>query len=315
MAAELPPFASVLKSRDVEDPVNLWLHRPVAYGVVALLYRTPVTPNVITLVAMLVGVSAAICWFLGTPTLLVTGGVLLWASSILDGADGILARVKQLQSDVGRALDGTADAVVAAFTVAGGFYQIWIADREVLHLTLMPIALITAVVQIYLYDYYKETYMRATTPGPKNRRETPEAVAERLDRARSEGRSFAVRFALITHIQILQAQRRLIRLTNSASEEVDGLPNTEASITLYRRHNYGPMQLWTLISLCPHTYLMALSAILQRLDLYLWYRVVGGNLIFIAALIWQHQATLRVLREREEAVTMTPASTTPPEID
>ena len=36
----LPPFASVLKSREVEDPVNLWLHRPIAYALVAAIYRT-----------------------------------------------------------------------------------------------------------------------------------------------------------------------------------------------------------------------------------------------------------------------------------
>ena len=39
----LPPFASVLKSKEVEDPVNLWLHRPLAYAFVAAVYRTPVT--------------------------------------------------------------------------------------------------------------------------------------------------------------------------------------------------------------------------------------------------------------------------------
>ena len=96
--ARLPPFDSLLKSRDVEDPVNLWVHRPLAYAIVAGIYRTSVTPNQMTLAATLVGLAAGACWFIGTSELVVAGGALLWASSILDGADGILARAKRMQS-------------------------------------------------------------------------------------------------------------------------------------------------------------------------------------------------------------------------
>ena len=43
--AALPPFDALLKSRDVEDPVNLWVHRPLAYAFVAMIYRTRITPH------------------------------------------------------------------------------------------------------------------------------------------------------------------------------------------------------------------------------------------------------------------------------
>ena len=58
----LPPFASVLKSRDVEDPINLLFNRRLAYWFVALVYRTPLTPNQVTLLSIVVGVVAAGCW-------------------------------------------------------------------------------------------------------------------------------------------------------------------------------------------------------------------------------------------------------------
>ena len=54
-----PRFETLLKSRDVEDPVNLWLHRPLAYLFARAVYRTPMTPNQVTLLAMFVGVAAA----------------------------------------------------------------------------------------------------------------------------------------------------------------------------------------------------------------------------------------------------------------
>ena len=49
---------------------------------------------------------------------MVWGGALLWISAIMDGADGILARAKNMQSAFGRALDGTADMVVGLSTSA-----------------------------------------------------------------------------------------------------------------------------------------------------------------------------------------------------
>ena len=50
------PF--MLKSREVEDPVNLWVHRPLAYLFVAAIYRTSITPNQITFLALTVGTVA-----------------------------------------------------------------------------------------------------------------------------------------------------------------------------------------------------------------------------------------------------------------
>src|SRR5687767_4482881 len=124
-APRLPPFRSVLKSRDVEDPINLWFNRPLAYAFVALVYRTPLTPNQVTLLSIAVGAGAAACWGYGTPQAMLWGGILLWASAILDGADGILARAKQSFSELGRALDGSADFVVAGLTVAAAAYHLW----------------------------------------------------------------------------------------------------------------------------------------------------------------------------------------------
>ncbi|MDH3726816.1 MAG: CDP-alcohol phosphatidyltransferase family protein, partial [Myxococcales bacterium] len=116
-ALRMPPFASILKSKAVEDPVNVYVERPLAYVFAWSVFRTPMTPNAVTLLAVLFGVTAGIMFVWGIPHAMVAGGILLWVSAILDGADGILARAKNLQSEFGRALDGAGDAIVAVFTV------------------------------------------------------------------------------------------------------------------------------------------------------------------------------------------------------
>lgn len=299
--SKLPPYATVIKNRDVEDPVNVWLHRPLAYAFVALVYRTPLTPNQVTLIAILFGLAAGSLWVVGSPTLMLVGGVLLWTSSILDGADGILARAKHMQSELGRALDGTADMIVAIATVIPAFYHIWIKDQNPLHIPLMVVALLTAVAQIYLYDFYKETYLASLNPDWDGRTITRAGVEDRLEKARAEGASWIVRFAWSSYVGMLTAQNLMRRITDPRGGR-EGMRFTvnEETTKIHRRHNYWPMQLWALDSLCPHTYIMAISGMLDRLDLYLWYRVVVGNLIFVTAIVWQRIGTDRTMRELEE---------------
>jgi hypothetical protein len=59
------------------------------------------------------------------------------------------------------------------------------------------------------------------------------------------------------------------------------------------------MRLWALVSLAPHSYLMAICAMLNRLDVYLFIRVFLMNGIFLVALIWQRHATSKTIEELE----------------
>lgn len=300
MAGKLPPFSHVIKSRDVEDPVNVWVHRPTEYALAAVLFYTPLTANQITLLAMLCGVAAGVLWVIGTPTLVLTGGILLWSSAILDGVDGIIARAKQLQSELGRALDGSADMMVAIVTVAAAFYHIWDKHEQIWHLPFMAIALVTAVSQIFLYDYYKECYINSLNPNWDGRSRALAETTAKLAQARAEGASWLTRFAWGSYVGMLSKQERLRRLTNPQGRR-DHLRFTvnEDTIRIYRKHNYWPMQLWAMVSLCPHTYMLSAFALFDQMVYYMWYRVVIGNAIFVTAIVWQRIATARVMRDLE----------------
>lgn len=298
----LPPFKSVLKNRDVEDPVNLWMHRPLAYGLVAAIFRTPITPNQITIFATLVGIFAGVCFILGSPTLMVVGGIMLWSAAILDGADGILARAKKLQSDLGRAIDGSADMLVAIATVLAAVYHLWVTHHNPLHMLLAVVAIVTAVAQIYMYDYYKESYSHHTDPNWNGKTESLETVQARLTELENSGNAtYAALFATRTYVRMLTIQSWLVAMTNPRGTRVDRSINvTDETIRQFRWRNYVPMQLWTLVSLCPHTYVMAICAMFDRVDIYLWYRVLGGNAIWMAAIVWQRLATEQTLRDFQE---------------
>jgi phosphatidylglycerophosphate synthase len=295
---KLPTFESVLKSRDVEDPVNLWVHRPLAYGLVALIYRSPITPNQITLLAILTGIAAGACFVGGTPELMLWGGVLLWASAILDCADGILARATQKFTALGRAIDGTGDAIVAIATVLPAGYHLWVTQGSASVWPLLGIAIVSAVLHIELYDYYKESYLQMTNPSWNGR---PERVADaeaRLARAQSERSGLVPLVVGHFYVGLVTAQAKLVaRLDPAGSRDPFDFKVSDESVAIYRKHNRAPIKLWAMISLAPHSYTMAILAMFDRLDIYLWLRLTLGNVLFVIVLLWQRRASRRTRDE------------------
>jgi phosphatidylglycerophosphate synthase len=295
--AQLPPLRSVVKSNDVEDPVNRFVHRTLAYLFVKSIFRTRITPNMITLSTVVIGFAAGCAFIWGTPAAMFAGGIGLWAAAILDGADGILARAKNLQSEFGRALDGSADALVAVFTVFPAFYHIWVTYHNPYHLALMVPALGLTIMHLAVYDFYKESYLRGTRPGQGGEGQDADKIAETVEAARSKGPiiRMAIKYGLVPH---LTRQKAVLNRLNPDAWRLSQLLQSDVQTAeIYRKNNVWPMRLWALVSLAPHSYLMAICAMFNRLDVYLFIRVFVMNGIFLVALIWQRHATRRTIDE------------------
>lgn len=290
----LPPLSSVLKSRDVEDPINLWFNRPLAYGFVALVYRTPLTPNQVTGLSILVGVAAAACWWHGTPAAMLWGGILLWASAILDGADGILARAKQQFSALGRALDGSADLLVALLMCLAAAHHLWERHHSLAMLALIPPIAVLTSVQIHLYDYYKESFLQRTRLDWNGVPERIADVKERIAALERRDAPWLERLVTRLYLDLIVGQTRVVALTDpDGSREHLTFRVTPQSVAEYRKFNLGPLRLWTALSLAPHSYLFAIFGMFDRLDLYFWVRLVLGNACFLWVLVWQRRASRR----------------------
>ena len=89
----------------------------------ALSHRSlAVTPNHVTIVAILVGLAAAVFAATGEWMMMALGGLLLEINSILDSVDGELARLRFQYSKVGQWLDNVSDDIVDnAFILASGY--------------------------------------------------------------------------------------------------------------------------------------------------------------------------------------------------
>lgn len=102
-------YKSSLKSMDTEETLDLMFYRPIGYMWALLCAKVGITPNVITIASIFLGVGGGILFYFGQPEnrwLNYVGMFLLvWANSF-DSADGQLARMTKQYSRLGRILDG-----------------------------------------------------------------------------------------------------------------------------------------------------------------------------------------------------------------
>ena len=108
-----------LKSTDTEEGIDLAFYRPIGYMWARLAERLGVTPNVITIASIFLGVGAGVCFGYNDMWVNAAGMILLvWANSF-DSADGQLARLTHQYSRLGRILDGVSgDLWFAAIYIA-----------------------------------------------------------------------------------------------------------------------------------------------------------------------------------------------------
>jgi len=130
--------------KDSEGIMSRHFERRISLAVTRRLAWTPITPNIITLVSIAVGLSSAPFFLSPRPAWQVLGALIFLTHSVLDGCDGELARLKFLESPRGAILDFWGDNVV--HVVVFGFMAVgWsLATSSALPL-LLGVAAIGAV--------------------------------------------------------------------------------------------------------------------------------------------------------------------------
>lgn len=106
-AAERALWASLSSGSD--GVVDRWFNRPVGRVLSKALIHTSVSPNQVSVCAILMGCSSAWLFALNAP---VAGALLLQLSAVIDCVDGDLARILFKESPLGKWLDLVGDQVV-----------------------------------------------------------------------------------------------------------------------------------------------------------------------------------------------------------
>ena len=98
------------RPRELQDPLNFYLYHPLAWRLARLLAKTPLTPNIVSVIGGCFVVAAGIVYAQpwGWPGALL-GMALHMTWHVVDGADGDLARLTGRTSPLGELVDGVCD--------------------------------------------------------------------------------------------------------------------------------------------------------------------------------------------------------------
>jgi hypothetical protein len=159
MVGERPILAPrVLRTREIEELLNLRLVHPVSLWMVPILARWGISPNMVSLAGTLVGLIAAVAIGCGqSPPLILLAGAACYLHMVLDGADGQLARFTGQCTPLGQVLDGVCDYIF----YVGVYIGLLVAGIDHFHMGMLLLAAaggLSHAVQAARLEFYRYEY-------------------------------------------------------------------------------------------------------------------------------------------------------------
>lgn len=296
-------YWSSLKSRDVEEPIDVWVHRPLAWIVTKALQPTPVTPNQVTLMSIAFGVAAGV-WLTGESAhRLQIGAACVFLSAVFDCADGQLARLRGTSSALGRMLDGMADLVTMSVIVVGAIT--WLhrkhAGDPLWHAWWLGLAVTTVYTSSFhtvSYDHYKNVFSKFTVPTFRDAEDWDEARARFSERWRTD--PWYARPAWPVYLFYVRTQFAYIHGADPYTPtKLRALPPYSAeNAAIYRKHCEPCMRVWrTWFGFGALVFGVSLAIGFDAIEAYCLLRCIGQNAAFYLWLRPKQRAASRAALE------------------
>lgn len=293
-----------LKPLEVEEPIDVWVHRPPAYVLARVLLPTPVSPNLVTVGSILLGCAAGFAIFGSFRFHLPAAGLLIFSSAVLDCCDGQLARLRKSSSAFGRMLDGVADLVVSTVVAGGGAWLILQKHRDPplvfgVALVLTVTTILTGSFHTTMYDHFKNVFLRMTHPSYREGEDLQ--VAEERFRTQRAEMSFFLGLAWGIYFFYMRSQENYAeKFDPTAKRLLAASPDFNVrNAAIYRKYAGTPMRIWRyFFGFGSLVFGLAVSIGFDVTEYYLWFRLLALNAVFYGYLRpAQRQASIRALAE------------------
>lgn len=160
--AETKLMDSMKKTSD--GPVSRYLNRPISTRITRHLLKTNITPNRISVFSFGLSMLGALFFLLGGYINLVIGAILAHVSSVIDGCDGEIARLKFQATEFGGWFDAVLDRYADAFLLFGLTFYVYFTNSNPLFLTIGFLAIIGTFMNSYTADKYDGLMKRKLGP-------------------------------------------------------------------------------------------------------------------------------------------------------
>ena len=269
---------STYKSKDVEEFLDRFFFRPLGYGVAVISKKLNLTPNMLTIFSIILGVAAGHLYVYNSLMINIIGIVIYLFADVLDSADGQLARLTGKFSKTGRIFDGIATNLISISiythlcirAVGNGFpWYIFVIGA---------IAGAGHVIQAAAADLYRHAYLYVVCGKEKSELDNSENVLEQYNAMSWKG-NFIDKLFLKFYWDYTRRQEfisgdflNLIRLINSKYEVIPEWVRQEYR-NLFRKMN----KYYNFLTVNSRTVAVAVAVILNMPVLYFLFEIFVLN--------------------------------------
>ncbi|GAX60898.1 phosphatidylglycerophosphate synthase [Candidatus Scalindua japonica] len=177
---------------DLDSPIiDRYIIRRISGFITGLIVKTPVTPNQVTILSLVTGITAALFFSHGSRIYTIIAGILYFVSTIFDQCDGEVARFKHMESEFGRAFDIIVDSIVNAGIVAGITVALYKNSGSGFHIIIGVMAITGISISILLATYF----------GKENKTDT--GTKEMLDKLNNKDFFYIIMLASVFFNQMI----------------------------------------------------------------------------------------------------------------
>ncbi len=273
--------ALAFKAYEIEELADLYFFRPLGAVIAHASRPVGISPTGLTVLGGIVGVVAGALMY--DPSWGLVGFALLVLHSVIDSADGQLARLTNRSSELGRILDGVGGyATFAAVYLAIAMGVVARGGSRTVYLWAVAAGVCTAL-QAQLYDYHRSVYANVVLKArpPENWGEDLSGLGGRI----AKGYQAIQRLLIGRHVEVEDA----IRLRAVAGEV------SPEDRERYRRCFYWAVRRWNVMGDNTRIYAVGVFAFLHHLEWMFPFIVIGMSVVGVLLGIWQEADDKRFL--------------------
>ena len=274
-------YKKSLKMPEIEEFFDLFYYRPLAFLLVKIVYRTNITPNQLTIIAIFFGLASGFVYATGLPNALIYGAILFMLFNVVDCSDGMLARLKKNGTPAGRIIDGIADYLSTAAVFVG--LGIGYPDHTYSHSLwwlLLFLAALSNMIQSSMVDYYRNRFLDYVLQRESTFEEGMDSFREEYNTIKGQKNKWLARWIIRRYFDYSALQKKLTSKKN-------GEKLFKATPEEYYKKNKSIVRVW--VNIGPTTQITAIiiCSIINRFTIYFWLIIGVFNAIAIIAWILQ----------------------------
>jgi phosphatidylglycerophosphate synthase len=285
-------YRKSLKPPEIEEHINLLLNRPVGFSLAKVFQKLNLSPNSVTLVSLLCGISSGVLFSRSAYTDIMLAAVLLQCMIFFDCADGQLARLTGRGTRFGRIIDTFADLATHGSIFTGVSIGLYRTADSPLPFVLGFLSLVSMHLHMALFDHFKSVYINVSKPDYADILVCLKNMQDKLKRMdASNGRLVKIVTKMYVGFYKLESRIVSIGYPPYASNFYELYPDTgridSYTREIYTREMRVPVKLWTMIGDTIHLEIFVICGILNSLSFIFPLILIYTNLIMIAAIIVQ----------------------------